>query len=303
MIILNKQEIEDRLDFGRAVDAIEACYRAASAGEIELPPVGHITFPEHVADCHIKFGHRRGADFFVIKVATGFPHNDSTESPINNGLSLVMSAETGAAVAVLHDEMLLTDIRTGIGGAIASQTLAKKDATRLLIVGTGAQARHQIHAHNKLFDRSLEVQVWGRSTGKAEAVAEDFDNCIAVTDLAAAATAADMIVTVTAARDPLVQRDWVLPGTHITAVGADAPGKHELESSLIKLADVVVADSRSQCLDHGELSVVSDGGTVIELGEVLAGTADGRTDAQQITIADLTGIAAQDIAIASVVLD
>jgi len=109
-------------------------------------------------------------------------------------------------------------------------------------------------------------------------------------------------VTTTAARDPIVKHAAVGPGTHITAVGADAPGKHELEPGLLVSADVLVADNRSQCFDHGELAVVDPATKVAELGEVLAGSAPGRQHAREITIADLTGIAAQDIAIAQVVL-
>ena len=119
------------------------------------------------ADCHIKYGHRRGDDVFVIKVATGFPANDPSVAPANNGMSLVLSAETGEVRAVLHDEGLLTDVRTGLGGAIASRTLARDEATRMLVVGTGVQARRQIEAHLELLDRDLDIAVWGRSPARA----------------------------------------------------------------------------------------------------------------------------------------
>lgn len=120
--------------------------------------------------------------------------------------------------------------------------------------------------------------------------------------------AADIIVTATGTTRPLVRDAWVRPGTHITAVGADAPGKQELETNLVSRADLLVADSSAQCLDHGELSHAFSAGLiprarVKEIGGVLSNATQGRTDAQQITIADLTGIAAQDIAIAGVVLD
>jgi len=306
MIVLDKATIAARIDLAAAATAVEDAYRAASAGDIELPPVGHITFPAHDGDCHIKFGHRRDDRYFVIKVATGFPGNDPATAPVNNGMSLVLSAETGAAVAVLHDEMLLTDIRTGIGGAIASRAMARPDASRLLIVGTGVQARHQISAHVALLDRPLEIELWGRSPQRAaDAVASastEAGRVRAVDDLAAACSGADIIVTTTAARTPLIDQAWICPGTHLTAVGADAPGKHELDPGLLAGADVLVADSVAQCLDHGEFSAISRDQTVVELGQVLASTATGRTDDEQITVADLTGLAAQDIAMASVVL-
>lgn len=298
MITLSKAQIAERIDMERAATAIEEAYIASSAGQIELPPVGHITFPG--GDCHIKYGHRRGDQSFVIKVATGFP--DNATSPVNNGLSLVMSAETGEVEAILHDEMLLTDIRTGIGGAIASRTLASSDASRLLIVGTGVQAYRQIEAHLALFDRPLDLAVWGRSPGKAAQVAARFDGCTVIDDLAAGCGAADIIVSTTAARTPLISAEMITPGTHITAVGADAPGKHELAADVLAVADVLVADSADQCRDHGEFSVLDDLEPIVEIGQILAGQQPGRTTGSQITVADLTGTAAQDLAIAQVVL-
>lgn len=132
MISLSRTEIEALIDLPSIAPHIEEAYRLTSAGEINLPPVGHITFPDLNADCHIKYGHLVGSDSFVIKVATGFPSNAALGLETGNGLVLVMSAKTGVVQAVLHDEMLLTDVRTGIGGAIASRVLARK--------GTGGSA-------------------------------------------------------------------------------------------------------------------------------------------------------------------
>jgi len=303
VLVLSRAELEKRLDPTAAALAIEDAYKAASAGEIELPPVGHLTFPAHEADCHIKFGHQRDQDVFVIKVATGFPLNDPDVAPVNNGAVLVLSAQTGELRAVLHDQMYLTDVRTGIGGAIASRALARSDASRLLVVGTGIQAAHQMSAHRALLGRELDISVWGRSFAKAEAVAAHC-GATAVSDLAQACAAADIIVTVTAAQEPVVLDPWVAPGTHVTAVGADAPGKHELDPALLARSGFLVVDSRSQCLDHGESSVLPDqhATRIIELGQILSGEEAGRTNDDELTVADLTGIAAQDIAIASVVL-
>ncbi|MGH1488141.1 MAG: ornithine cyclodeaminase family protein [Acidimicrobiales bacterium] len=309
MLVVGRREIEAVLDLGSIAPAIEQAFIAASAGEIELPPVGHITFPEVDGDCHIKFGHRRGDPDFVIKVAAGFPQQAASGAPTGNGLSLVVSAETGQIRAVLHDEMLLTDVRTGIGGAVATRLLARPDAVRLLVVGTGVQARHQIEAHVALLDRALEVSVWGRSLDAAARVVADVEPTVGAavaSDLREACAEADIIVTCTSATVPLVLSDWIRPGCHITAVGADAPGKHELDPQLLRRADLVVADSRAQCLDHGELSAVAGEAELesppLEIGDILAGSI-GRRHSDDVTIADLTGTAAQDIAIARYVLD
>lgn len=308
MLSLSRTEIEQLIDLPLAAQAIEEAYRAASRGDVNLPPVGHITFPGD-ADCHIKYGHIKGDEVFVIKVATGFPGNSAVGRPTGNGLVLVLSAETGAVLATLYDEMMLTDLRTGLGGAIASRTLARANSRKALIVGTGPQARQQIEAHAALMPK-LEFTVWGRDPQKAAALAGDMETDVRVrhvTDLATAALNADIIVTATGATQPFLRSDWVGPGTHITAVGADAPGKQELDVALVARADVIAVDLASQCVDHGEVCHAVKAGLVqpdalIEIGALLEDAKLGRRNDEQITMADLTGISAQDIAIAKAVL-
>jgi ornithine cyclodeaminase/alanine dehydrogenase-like protein (mu-crystallin family) len=310
MVILDHKQIEELIDLDVAGAAIEAAYIAASNGEVTLPPVGHITFPDVAGDCHIKYGHVKGDPSFVIKIATGFPHNAQSGLPTGNGMSLVMSAQTGVVQAVLHDEMVMTDIRTGLGGAIATKCLARSDSKRVLIVGTGPQAMRQIESHIALIGDRLSFEVWGRSAAKAQSVVcalQPKCKSTVADDLAAATRKADIVVTATGSTAPLIKDAWVGEGTHITAVGADAPGKQELETRLISRADVLVADSIDQCLDHGEMShafgqELISRQNVVEIGTTLSGATLGRTNATQLTIADLTGIAAQDIAIAHVVL-
>ena len=308
MIILTRSEIEELIDFAATAEAIEAAYRAASMGQVNLPPVGHITFPKG-ADCHIKYGHMTGDADFVIKVATGFPANDLSGLPCGNGLVLVLSAQTGVVKAILHDEMMLTDVRTGIGGAIASRTLARADSRVVLVAGTGPQARRQIEAHAALLPH-VTFQVWGRNPAKVDDLIADMIPQFDVQparDLEAAMRHADIIVTATGAQSPIVRSDWVQAGTHITAVGADAPGKQELDTLLVARADILAVDLVSQCLDHGEVSHAATKGLISpndlqEIGMLLSGTGRSRENQSQITIADLTGIAAQDIAVANTVL-
>jgi len=308
MIILDREKIEALIDYEKAINAIRNAFIAVEKGGVNLPPVGHITFPDHGADCHIKYGHIRGQENFVIKIATGFPNN-LDNVPNNNGLSLVLSAHTGAVKAVLHDEAVMTDIRTGIAGAIASKALGRANSTSVLIIGTGIQAQRQIEAHKAVFGHHLQFRIWGRSNNKAEKLADEIDDQIEVADdLTTACANADMIVTTTGTSKPIIHADWIKPGTHITAVGADAPGKQELETELVIKADLIVTDLNSQCLDHGEIATAEqaellDHAKLMELGSLLAGSTKGRQHDDQITIADLTGIAAQDIAIANVVLD
>ena len=309
MIILNRQDIENLIDYEAIAVAIQQAYQDYSGGRINQPPVGHIVFPEHGGDCHIKYGQLTGDDVFVVKIAAGFPENARKGLPSGGGLSLILSAKTGEVIAVLHDEMLMTDIRTAIGGALATRLLARKNARKLLVVGTGVQASRQIQAHTRLIGDQLEFSVWGRSEGRAEALVQALDHAKlqVATDLPQACHDADIIVTTTASTEPVIQSDWVTPGTHITAVGADAPGKQELDLVLITRAAVLAADSREQCLDHGEfqrayqLERISHE-NIQELGEIFSQQNPGRTVDEEITIVDQTGIAAQDIAIAKQIM-
>lgn len=277
-----------------------------------MPPVGHIAFPEQNGDCHIKSGHIDGDDAFVIKIATGFYDNPSVGLPSSNGIMVVFSAKTGALIATLRDEGWLTDMRTGIGGALATQTLARENAQNVLIVGTGIQSIFQAECLSKLSaERSLNFNIWGRSTDKAATVVGTLQdkniNVAKVDDLKQAVQDADVIITTTPSQKPLIEREWVQAGTHITAIGADGVGKQELSTGLVTSADILVCDLKSQCLEHGEFQHAYatkeiDASNVLELGQVLSNAHQGRQNEAQITIADLTGIAAQDIAISLAIL-
>jgi len=311
MITLTRPEIEALIDRTLAAEAIEAAYCAVSSGQVTLPPVGHIPFPDTDADCHIKAGYIHGDPIFVVKIATGFPSNEARGLPNGNGVSVVLSAETGEVRAILHDEMRMTDIRTGIGGAIASRLLARKDSSRIGIVGTGIQAREQVLAHDDLLGPDMSFQVWGRSDEKAQRVAAELSGQVRITvasDLEILCGTSDILVTTTGTTEPIIMSDWIAPGTHITAVGADAPGKQELDAGLVVKADRLFADFAPQSIDHGDFSSaikvdLIEAESIHDLGEVLTTHVSGRDDDTQITIADLTGLAVQDIAMARIVLD
>lgn len=313
MIQLSRAEIEHlvTVDEG-AVAAVRDAYVAITDGRGNVPPVGHIAFPATNGDCHIKYGHIAGDPIFAVKIAAGFYDNPAKGLPSSTGIILAISAETGEVRAILNDEGYLTDLRTGIGGAVATLALARADAGNVLIVGTGIQARYQSRALAALAGRPLSFRIWGRSPEKTAAIvaelAQDGLDAAPAADLEAACRAADIIVTTTPSTEPLVRSDWVRPGTHITAMGADGPGKQELETALVARADIRASDMKTQSLGHGEFSHACSAGLIgrddcIELGAVLAGTTAGRRAAEDITIADLTGVATQDIAMARTVLE
>ncbi|SDG31848.1 ornithine cyclodeaminase family protein [Sulfitobacter delicatus] len=312
MIDLNKSQIQDCFDLQTAARAIENAYIASAEGRVQAPPVTYLGFEDANGDCHVKTGHVQGTEGFVIKVATGFYDNPAKGLPSSNGLNLMFSATTGAPLAILRDEGWLTDMRTGLGGAIASRALGVDGFKGVLIVGTGLQCRFQARCLQALIpERKLSFTICGRDAAKAETACAELQgdglSANTATDLEAATRAAQVVITTTPAKMPLIQREWVTPGTHITAVGADSPGKQELATDLVAAADLLVCDLAAQSLHHGEFARAEAEGRradeVIALGHILSGAHPGRADNKQITIADLTGLAVQDAAISLAVLE
>ena len=312
-LTLSRPEIEALLQIEDGFDPIKDAYIAVTDGRCDLPPVGYLGFPDAKGDCHIKYGHIAGDSVFVIKIATGFYDNPSKGLASSNGIMLALSAETGEVMAILQDEGYLTDLRTGIGAALATKAGCRGDAQRVGVVGTGIQASIQIRCLNTLMpDAGLVFSVWGRSEKKMRQLAQDLAaHQISVTvqpDLETLCVNADILLTTTAAKTPLIRSSWISDGTHITASGADAPGKQELDSALTARADLLILDSDAQCIDHGEVAIPAEAGLLSPdryrtLGKVLSGQQAGRSAPSQVTIADLTGLGSQDIAIARTALD
>ena len=310
MKLLTRAQIEVALPRLQLISAIEAGFVAYSTGQAIVPPVGELLFSHPPGDVHIKYGYIQGDPYYVIKIASGFYENPALGLPSSNGLMLLFQQKTGELVAILHDEGLLTDVRTAVAGAIVAKYLAPAAIRRIGIVGTGSQARLQL-AHLRTVTACRDVLVWGRR----EAALADYRAAVAPWGFQVETTLArerilaecDLIVTTTPAETPILVGE-VPAGTHITAVGSDTPHKQELDAAILAQADLVVADSLSQCLSRGEIYQAVQAGLLaadkpVELGQIIAGAASGRTSPDQITIADLTGVAVQDIQIAQAVYD
>jgi ornithine cyclodeaminase len=290
---------------------IEAAFVAYSAGRSVVPPVGELLFRDPPGDVHIKYGYLEGERYYVVKIASGFYDNPRLGLPSGDGLMLLFEQKTGELAALLVDRGYLTDVRTAVAGAIAARQLAPPAIGRIGVVGTGVQAKLQLD-HLRGVTPCRQALVWGRSPSRAEAFCSDLASSgFAVqraADLETLVTECSLIVTATPSTAPLLRGAWLRPGTHVTAVGADTAAKRELDAEVFRRAEVVVADSLEQCRTRGELHHALDEGAfalerVAELGDVVAGKARGRTGPDQITVADLTGVAVQDVAIAVAVLE
>ena len=309
MKILHLEQIKELVSRLDLIPAIEAGFAAYSAGRAVVPPVGELLLER--GDVHIKYGYLRSDDYYVIKVASGFYDNPKLGLPSSNGLMLLFCQKTGDLLCILLDQGHLTDTRTAVAGAIAAKYLAPKHIERIGIVGTGIQARLQL----KYLDQIVpchDVLVWGRGEPQLfryQSEMEGHGYRIETTqETADILRTCNLVVTCTPSTEPLLALANLRSGTHITAVGSDTPIKKELDTAILGRADLVVADSISQCLERGEIYQAIRSGHIVErdlleLGQIIHGQAAGRTNEEQISIADLTGVAVQDIAIATAVYE
>jgi ornithine cyclodeaminase len=222
---------------------------------------------------------------------------------------LVFSQKTGAILGILLDKGYLTDLRTAAAGAIAAKYLAPSKISSIGIIGAGTQARLQL-VYLKKITPCRDAIVWGRdlkslTSFKTEVEKEGFS--IRITQKIEDITSGcNLIVTTTPSRSPLLLANQIRKGTHITAVGADSPHKQELDTAIFEQADLVVADSIVQCMERGDIAhavknkMISQN-KIIELGNVVSSISPSRISDEQITVADLTGLAVQDIEIAKAI--
>ncbi|WP_395681581.1 hypothetical protein [Inquilinus sp.] len=300
MRMVTLPEVLEALDEDAALAAVESGFRRYSAGQVQVAAVGHLAFADPPGDCHIKSAHLAGDDVFVVKLATSFYRNPEHGLSSSNGFMAVISARTGEILALLHDQGQLTDRRTAMAGAIAARAIARPGSATLGVVGAGIQARLQARLIARLLGLR-SVLIWARNEDRAAALAADVGGeAVGLPELCARA---DVIVTTTPSTAPLLTADMVRPGHRIVAIGADGPGKQELETAILGRARIVV-DSRAQCLDHGEAgwavrAGLVDPASLIELGTLLETPI--AFAAEEIVVADLTGVAVQDAEIAKVV--
>lgn len=309
MKILSRGQIDRILPSLELLPDIEKGFQAYSEGRAIVPPVGELLL-EH-GEVHIKYGGLLNEDYYVIKIASGFYDTPESTQMTAHGMMLLFSQKSGEPLCALLDEGHLTNIRTAAAGSIVARYLAPKQVGKIGIVGAGTQARLQLKYLREVVD-CKRVLVWGSSETETESYRREMEKegfLVEVTqDLGKIQDQCTLIVTATPSKKPLLHAKRLRKGTHITAVGSDTAEKQELDPAILKAADLVVADSITQCLERGEIYKAMEAGQIekkelVELGQVIAGSVPGRSSEDQITVADLTGVAVQDIAIASAVFE
>ncbi len=304
------ESILENMPLSHIIKSIQEGFVAYSKGSVVVPPVGEMLFENPPGEAHIKYGYILDDDAYVIKIASGFYQNRDLGLSPNAGLMLMFSQKTGRLETILLDEGCLTNVRTAAAGAVAARQLAPAKVHRIGILGAGYQGKMQLEFLKPVVP-CQEVMVWGLDQEELDTYVNvmapkgyHIETTLKTADVA---RACNLIVTATPSKKALLAAEDIKPGTHITAMGSDTPEKIELDPAiLLHKADIIVADSIEQSHSRGEIFQARLGGTlaenrVVELGDVITGKSPGRTFDDQISVADLTGVAIQDIQICKLI--
>ena len=308
ILVLNEAEIRKCVPLNmEALDEVAKGFTALAKEEVTLPPILRIDVPENHGEVDVKTAYIHGLDSFAIKIAAGFFKNSELGLPTGSGMMVLISAETGNPMAILLDNGYLTDLRTGIAGAIAAKYLAPKEMKIAGVIGSGMQARYQMRSLKMVRDFS-QLLIFGIvedevDTYVAEMSEELGVEVIKAQDAESVVRESDVVVTSTPSKTPYLHADWLHPGLHITCMGSDSEDKQEIEVDVFTKADRIFCDRKSQVFRLGELHHALEAGAVteetpIELGELTSGRVAGRESEDEITICDLTGVGVQDTQIA-----
>ncbi|MFC2008576.1 alanine dehydrogenase [Chloroflexota bacterium] len=304
MRVLNSSDIGSVLSMPDVLELVETAFRERGLGRAQMPPKSYLFFPEHEGDLRVMPAFLEGLGQAGVKLVNVHPRN-----PTNHGLPTVMalivivSPRTGEPLAIM-DGTRITAMRTAAASGVATKYLARAASRSLGLVGAGYQSLYQVEAIARM--SSIEsVAIYDMMAEKAENLALVCQKRLKLKARVCstpeeAVRGTDVVVTVTPSTRPIVKNEWVSEGMHINCVGADAPGKQELECEILQRARIVI-DDWEQASHSGEINVPVSAGllgkpdVVAEIGDVVAGKAEGRTDDSQITVFDTTGLAIQDV--------
>ncbi len=300
-LILTQSEVRSALTMEAAVDAVEKAFAAQARGETLMPAKVYLDLPQHEGDFRAMPAYAPGS--VGVKWVNSHPRNPERHGlPTVLGVYILSDPATARPLAVM-DGTWLTAARTGAAAGVATRHLARPGSRRVGFIGCGVQA-HTVLAALRVVLGEVEILAHDLSTERAAAFAAEVGGRVAT---APEACGCDVVCTATPSRRPVVERAWVAPGTHINALGADGPGKQELDPAILRDARIVIDDAH-QAEGGGEINVPLTRGELTladvhaTLGEVVTGARPGR-EGDEITVFDSTGLAIQDVAVARIVYD
>jgi alanine dehydrogenase len=303
ILVLSASDIRELLSMRDIIGAVEDSFRAYGTGASKLAPIILTLVDKYDGEHEIKSGY---IDNYCIgtKVLTYYKDNQARYGlPTLSGIVVLHNLRDGRALAIL-DGSYITATRTGAAGAVAAKYLARKDSRKVGVIGAGTQGRFQVAGLSEIFGiewvRIYDIKPENAANCVTEMKAHYAFNVEQVDSPRQAVQGADIVVTVTPSTKPHTRNEWIGEGVHINAIGADSPGKQELDTAIVTRAKVVV-DNVSQCLERGEIQTAVRLGLLkrenihAELSDVILGRRPGRLDEREITLFDATGMALQDI--------
>lgn len=314
--ILDSELLKKLLPINDVIDIVENVYANKEEKMTVTWPTIFYEFQKEKADMDIKSGYIKNENVFGHKTASWFQENEVNGLPTLNGLITIYNGKNGMPIGITGADYI-TGIRTGASSAVSIKHLANKDSENLLIIGSGNQALFQITSALSVLPNLRKIKVYSRDIEKTknftsslkENLNEKFSifideiEIINVINLRKSVEISDVIITITPSKEPLIKKDWIKKGTHISCVGADMPGKQEIDPEILKLSKVYV-DDLEHCIKSGEVEKAIKEGEITEkniigtIGEVIEDKIKGRTNKDDITVVDLTGMALLDIATA-----
>ena len=311
MKMFSRDDVAAKLTFDICIPAVRAAMTALAKGETRQLPRGYLPLEQGRI-----FGTMSGAlgdgGPFGAKLISVFPDNFDRGIPSHQGVVVLFDRDSGRPIA-MADGGEITAIRTACASAVATDALARADASRLALFGYGEQSETHLQAISRV-RKLTAVSVWGRSPERARAFADRMSEktglpVAVVASAQEAAAEADIICTLTNARDPILLGEWVKPGTHVNAVGSSVPGPVEVDDDLV-VKSRYVADSRvnvmlagAEFLKAREAGLIGDDHIIAEIGQVLAGDVVGRKNAEDVTLYKSLGHIVQDLASLAAILD
>jgi len=311
-LLLKENDVKQLLSMDEVMQAVELALAEKGFNRVQMPAKVYVFFKRYNGDLRAMPSYLEGLDISAVKVVNVHPNNRTKYNlPTVMATLIVIDPRNGTPIAIMGGTCI-THMRTGASGGIAAKYLARKDSKVVGLVGAGAQSRTQLTALCALYERLEEVRVWSRTKETRKAFIDDMtpicknvNQMVPVEEVENAVLGADIVVTTTPSTVPIVFNDWISPGMHITCIGADAPGKQELDPAILKRAKIVV-DDWEQASHSGEINVPLKHGIIkrkdvwSEIGEIVAGLKKGRTSSDEITVFVSTGLAIHDAVTANI---
>jgi len=305
ILLLSEKDVTPLLSISEVMEAVESAFKEKALGRVQMPAKPYLFYKKYNGDLRTMPSYLEKLDISAVKIVNVHPDNSRKYNlPTVIATIVLIDPRNGAPLAIMGGTHI-TAMRTGAAGGIAAKYLARKDSRVVGLVGAGTQAKTQLMALLSIYDRLEEVRVWSRTEKTREAYVDEMKTkcgeteIIPVENVKEAVEGADIVVTTTPSRKPLVFSDWVSSGMHFNCIGADAPGKEEMDPKILKKAKIVV-DDWEQASHGGEINVPLAKGIITkenvwaEICEVVGGLKPGRSSSDEITVFVSTGLAIHD---------